>query len=45
MLKNYNITDCKLVENGKAECPVSVYVCPDDNEKKYLIDSKGCSVA
>ena len=39
MLKKYKIIDNKLVENGDSECPISVYICPDENEKKYLIEN------
>ncbi len=38
MLKQYKIIDNKLVENGDDQCPVSVYICPDENEKKHLIE-------
>ena len=39
MLKNYIIAENKLTENGAGECPVSVYVCPDEKERKYLIEN------
>lgn len=38
MLIQYKIVDNKLVENGTENSPVSVYVCPDDKERKYLIE-------
>ena len=38
MLKNYIIRDNRLVENGKGDCLVAVYICPDDAEKKHLIE-------
>jgi len=41
MLKQYKIIDNKLVENGAEDCLVSVYIRPDDNEKKYLVNNIG----
>lgn len=38
MLKNYVLRDNRLVENGEGDCPVSVYACPDEKEKKHLIE-------
>lgn len=38
MLKKYKIVDNKLIENGMEACPVSLYLCPDEEEKKYLIE-------
>lgn len=38
MLIQYKIVDNKLVENGTEDSPVSVFVCPDDKERKYLIE-------
>lgn len=36
MLKKYQIIEGKLVENG-ADCPVHVYINPDEKEKNHLI--------
>jgi len=41
MLKKYQIQDSKLIENGAHECPVHVYINPDENEKKYLLEQVG----
>ena len=38
MLRRYHIIEGKLVENGAENCPVSVYVNPDDKEKSSLIN-------
>ena len=38
MLKKYIISDNKLVENGAGDCPVAVYICPDEKERKHLIE-------
>ncbi len=39
MLKKFKIVENKLVEDGDSACPVEVYVCPDEKEKRYLIDT------
>jgi magnesium transporter len=39
MLRRYKIADRKLVESDTEQCLVSVYVCPDEAEKRYLVDS------
>jgi len=39
MLKRYQITEGKLLENGDQNSTVHVYVNPDDNEKNYLINT------
>ena len=39
MLKKYKIAESKLVENGLVEAPVSLYVNPDEAEKKFLVES------
>lgn len=38
MLKKFKISENKLVENGEGDCPVLVYIAPDEGEKQYLID-------
>ena len=38
MLRKYQIKDGKLIENGHEDCPVLVYINPDENEKRFLID-------
>lgn len=38
MLRKYKIVDNKLVENGAEDGPVTVYICPDEKERKYLIE-------
>ena len=38
MLKRYHIVDGKLIENGSPDCPVLVYIGPDDQEKGLLIN-------
>lgn len=38
MLKTYELDACKLREGGGGPCPVLVYVNPDGDEKKRLID-------
>ncbi len=38
MLKRLNISDGKLVESGNGESVVSVYIAPDESEKRYLVD-------
>ncbi len=40
MLKKYQIQDGKLIENGDAESRVYVYVNPDEEEKKLLIETR-----
>jgi len=38
MLKKLYISDGKLSESGNGEPVVSVYVAPDENERKYLLE-------
>ena len=38
MLKKLYISDGKLAENGHGEAPVLVYIAPDENERKYLVE-------
>lgn len=38
MLKKYLIENGKLVENGRDDAQVHVYIAPDEAEKRYLID-------
>jgi magnesium transporter len=38
MQKKYNIVDRRLVEVKEDPCLVTVYIAPDENEKRYLID-------
>jgi magnesium transporter len=38
MLKRLRICDGKLIESDAADGQVHLYVCPDDAEKRYLID-------
>ncbi|MCJ7674461.1 MAG: hypothetical protein MUO33_04835, partial [Sedimentisphaerales bacterium] len=38
MLKKLYISDGKLAENGHGEPVVSVYIAPDENERKYLLE-------
>jgi magnesium transporter len=38
MLKKLYISDGKLAENGRGEPVVSVYIAPDENERKYLLE-------
>ena len=38
MLKTYELDACKLREAGDGPCPVLVYINPDGDEKKRLID-------
>jgi magnesium transporter len=36
MIKKFNIQDGKVCESQNGDCPIMVFVNPDDNEKKYL---------
>jgi magnesium transporter len=38
MLKKYEILEHKFVESDKEISPISLYINPDENEKKYLIE-------
>ncbi|MCX6829824.1 MAG: magnesium transporter CorA family protein [candidate division Zixibacteria bacterium] len=38
MQKKYNIVDRRLVEVKEDPCLVTVYISPDESEKRYLID-------
>ncbi|MCX5682009.1 MAG: magnesium transporter CorA family protein [Candidatus Omnitrophica bacterium] len=38
MVRQYQIIDGKLVENGAEECPIQIYINPDDAEKNYLVN-------
>jgi magnesium transporter len=38
MQKKYNIVDRRLVEVKEDPCLVTVYIAPDESEKRYLID-------
>ncbi|MFA5060602.1 MAG: magnesium transporter CorA family protein [Candidatus Omnitrophota bacterium] len=38
MLKQYKIIEHKLVESEEGGCPVLVYVCPDEKERKHLVE-------
>lgn len=38
MLKKYEILDNKFVESTQESSPISLYINPDENEKRYLID-------
>lgn len=38
MLKKYEILENKFVESTKENSPISLYINPDENEKKYLIE-------
>ncbi len=39
MLRKYKIVDRRLVESQDDSCAISVYINPDEKEKRYLIDS------
>lgn len=39
MLKKFTFCEGKIVESSDKECPIYVYICPDDTERKYLIES------
>ncbi len=36
MLKRYKIVDGKMFQNGGDDCPVHVYINPDEAEKNFL---------
>jgi len=38
MVKQYNIVDCKLIECVDANSSVNVYINPDAEEKRILIE-------
>jgi magnesium transporter len=38
MLKPMQISECRIVDGDKHECPISVYINPDEAERRYLID-------
>jgi magnesium transporter len=38
MLKPMQISECRIVDGEKHECPISVYINPDESERRYLID-------
>ena len=37
MQRRYNIVDHKLVETQDADSVLTIYVNPDENEKRYLV--------
>lgn len=39
MLKKYQIQNGKIVQDGAQECPIFVYINPDETERKYLIET------
>ncbi|MBN2361523.1 MAG: magnesium transporter CorA family protein [Deltaproteobacteria bacterium] len=39
MQRRYNIVDSKLVEVECDPCLVTIYIAPDDQEKKYLVET------
>ena len=39
MLKKYQIQNGKVIQDGAQECPVHVYINPDETEKKFLIET------
>jgi magnesium transporter len=39
MVKNFQCEDRKLVEVENPDCPVTVYLNPTENEKRYLVDT------
>lgn len=41
MQKKFQIQDGKMAENGTKECVVTLFVNPDEGEKKYLIEQLG----
>ena len=38
MLRKFKIENGKLVENGHEDCPVLMYINPDEAEKKFLLE-------
>jgi magnesium transporter len=38
MLKPMQISECRIVDGEKHECPISIYINPDETERRYLID-------
>ena len=38
MLRQLHISDGKLVESHNGEAVVFVYIAPDENERKYLVE-------
>jgi magnesium transporter len=41
MFKRMRICDGKVVEEGDSACQISIYVNPDESERKYLIETLG----
>ena len=41
MLKKFHIENNRLVENDNAQSPIQVFVSPDENERRLLIDTYG----
>src|SRR5262245_45872916 len=39
MLRKYHLVEGKLVENGEGDAPVLKYINPDENERRYLLDT------
>jgi magnesium transporter len=39
MLKTVKIQDCKIASAAVTECNISVYINPDESERRYLIDT------
>ncbi len=39
MLRRYQIVEGKLVENGHENCPVHVYINPDEQERAFLVNT------
>ena len=37
-VKRFQVVDGKMIENGNVDCPVLIYINPDDEEKRHLID-------
>ncbi len=39
MLKKYQISCHKVVESNEDKCPILLYINPDENEKRYLVEN------
>ena len=39
MLRKFKIENGKLIENGHEDCPVLMYINPDESEKKHLTEA------
>ena len=41
MLKKFHIQEGRSVQNGAEACPVSLFINPDESEKKFLVEKMG----